>query len=363
MERKLNGLSRELVFHPGETLRELLEDRGMTQKELAVRTGFSTKHISTVLNGEDRVSPKFAAALEYVFGVEAEFWMNLQTNYDLEILECREPETVTQDEFNILSELKAIVKHMKDVDLLAKSTKKDECVIALRRIFGINNLTCIPSLAINGAFRGSTTDQINIYVLYAWQRLCEIAADKTDLTCGLDTEKLKSQLPYIKSLMFRDANSMQIELKRVFAECGIKFCIVQHFTGAPVQGFIEKNDCGEIILCMTIRKAFADIFWFTLFHEIAHILNGDIKERFIDFTFTKSDEENAADEFARDQLLARDAYSKFVSDGDFTLASIKKFAACEKVPTFIVVGRLQKEGRIPYTAYASEKTRFVWSNK
>lgn len=363
MAEKLNGLSRELIFHPGETLRELLDDRGMTQKELAVRTSFSEKHVSEVLNGSAPVSVKFAAALELVFGIEAEFWMNLQTNYDIELLECNELETVTEEEMDILHDLRGITKYLREIGLLPNKVKKEECILRLRRFFAVNKLTSIPKLAVNGAFRGSTKNQINIYVLFAWQRLCEMAADKVEISCPLDTEKLKAQLPYIKSLMFKDASTMQKELRRVFAECGIKFCIVQHFTGAPVQGFIEENEDEEIILCMTIRQAFADIFWFTLFHEIAHILHGDIKERFIDYTFSESEEEDLANEFAGDQLLNREKYNAFIERGDFSIHAIKELASSQCVPAFIVIGRLQKEKYIPYSAYANEKKRFVWSNK
>jgi len=73
-----------LIFPPGDTLREVLEDRGMTQYELALETGFSPNHISEVVNGAAPISVKFASALEPVFGVEAQFWMNLQTNYDVD---------------------------------------------------------------------------------------------------------------------------------------------------------------------------------------------------------------------------------------------------------------------------------------
>lgn len=363
MERKMNGLSRELIFHPGDTLREVLEDRGMSQRELALRTGFSAKHVSEVLNGIAPVSTKFASALELVLGVDAEFWLNLQNNYDIELLEYSQKETVTEAELWVLHELRDVIKYMKNVGLLPVKTAKQECVLLLRRFFAINDLTTIPNVAFSGAFRGSTSAQINIYVLFAWQRICELSADRIELTTPLDAEKLKLQLPYIKSLMFLAPNEMQKKLQCVFAECGIKFCIVKHFAGAPVQGFIEENKNGEIILCMTIRQAYADIFWFTLFHEIAHILNGDIKRRFIDFTFTHNEEEALADKFAGEQLLREDNYQRFIQQQNFSLSSIKIFARSEKVQPFIVIGRLQKEKLLPYNVYSKEKTRYVWSNK
>ena len=74
--------------------------------------------------------------------------------------------------------------------------------------------------------------------------------------------------------MFLPANKMVDELKKIFSECGIGFEVVQHFAGAPVQGFIQKKD-GKIILCLTIRQAFTDIFWFTLFLLLGHFIIED----------------------------------------------------------------------------------------
>lgn len=60
MEVKISGLSRDMIIHPGETLREVMKDRNMSQQELAYRTGVTPKHISTVLNGEKNITSSFA---------------------------------------------------------------------------------------------------------------------------------------------------------------------------------------------------------------------------------------------------------------------------------------------------------------
>lgn len=83
-EVKTIGLSHDFIIHPGETLAEVLEDREMTQKELAIRTGMSEKHISTVINGQKNISSSFAKKLEHALGIETEFWMNLQASYERE---------------------------------------------------------------------------------------------------------------------------------------------------------------------------------------------------------------------------------------------------------------------------------------
>jgi addiction module HigA family antidote len=92
MATKQIGLSSDLLIHPGETLREAIDGRGMNQKELALRTAFAGKHISKVLNGKAPISPKFAMALETALGISSVFWLNLQTNYDIELMSLKQPE-------------------------------------------------------------------------------------------------------------------------------------------------------------------------------------------------------------------------------------------------------------------------------
>ena len=86
MKDLTTGSSSVFIIHPGETLKEVLEERNYTPKELALRTGFSEKHISKVLNGDINISPPFAKQLEYVFdNIPASFWNNLQRIYDEEM--------------------------------------------------------------------------------------------------------------------------------------------------------------------------------------------------------------------------------------------------------------------------------------
>ena len=88
----------ELLIHPGETILEMIEDRNISQKELAIRTGFTEKHISTVINGQKNISAEFAMKLEYALGIPASFWRNLQTNYDLEVVSFNEKHNISNEE-------------------------------------------------------------------------------------------------------------------------------------------------------------------------------------------------------------------------------------------------------------------------
>lgn len=85
MMRNMNGLFLDLLVHPGETIKEILDERIMTQEELAIRTGYSPKHISEVVRGKKDISSEFANRLEYALSIPAHFWMNLQGIYDKEV--------------------------------------------------------------------------------------------------------------------------------------------------------------------------------------------------------------------------------------------------------------------------------------
>lgn len=83
-------MASELLIHPGETIAEILEERGIMQTELAVMMGYSLTYIRKVIAGEENISTDFAGKLECVLGVSQSFWMNLQENYDAEHLDIRE---------------------------------------------------------------------------------------------------------------------------------------------------------------------------------------------------------------------------------------------------------------------------------
>lgn len=362
-DQKIIGLSPDLIIHPGETLSEILEDRGMSQKELAIRTGVTEKHVSTVVKRQKNISVAFAKKLEYALGIDASFWINLQANYDRELLEFEEVNNITDSELSILKTMKEIIEYMGSLKWLDVDANEADKVLRLRKILAVSNLTAIQNITYNAAYRAQIATNVNVdtYILYAWQRICELLVEKMDVSELLDIDLLKRYIPKIKCLMFEDVNVVQKKLEDIFAECGIAFRIVRHFKGAPVQGLIKQTDQGKMILCMTIRKSRADIFWFTLFHEIGHILNGDIRQRFVDFDSVQSDMEAKADAFARDTLMDAKDYKRFVINKDFSLNAIDAFAGKQRVESYIVIGRLQSDGILGWEQYNDRMVYYKWA--
>lgn len=359
MMENMYGLSPDLIVHPGETIREIIEDKNMSQEELAIRTGFSAKHISEVLSGKKDISSKFANALEYALGVSTEFWINLQGIYDKEIIELEKINKISETEYSVLEQLKEVISYFHKINIFTNISNKSINILNLRRFLNINVLTAIPNLPIQQvAFRGSKYNKVNIYVLYAWQRLCEYLAEQHKVNVDFNKELLKTKFNEIKSTMFLEPNEMIIKLKNIFGECGIVFEVVRHFTDAPVQGFIKKSN-KKVILCMTIRKSFSDIFWFTLFHEISHLLNEDFEDKYIDYSFIESEVENRADNFAKNTLIDKDDYDKFIENNNLNIYTINEFAKKQGVLPGIIIGRIQNDTK-DYSFLAKYKEKYVW---
>lgn len=358
MVKNMNGLSREFIIHPGETLIEILEDRGMSQKELAVRTDVTEAHVSSVVNCQKAMSISFAKKLEYALDIDANFWISLQANYDKEVADFEELNEISGEELEILKRLNSIVAHLKQIGFLEQEAHGPILVIQLRKLLNISSLIRIPVVSQAGAYRLGTATNVDQYVLFTWLRMCDLIVKDQQIEQGLDIDKLKDKIPLIKDLMFEDVAVIQPHLKDYLAECGIKFSIVKYFKGAPVQGVIKKNDDGTLNLLMTTRRKFADIFWFTFFHEIGHIINGDIGDKLIDYNLAKGESEDRADKFAANTLIDTAEYDSFVRKSDFSLSNIKMFCANQGIPTYILIGRLQRDKHLKYHQYSTEKVRY-----
>ena len=359
MAEKINGLSREFIIHPGETLKEILEDRNMSQRELAMRTGVKESHISKLVNCLKPISVSFAKKLEYAFSIDASFWISLQANYEKELADFDEINMISKEELEIVQKIKHITEYIQEIGLLHQEAQESMQVIQLRKLLKVSSLTVIPKISQAGAYRLALADNVDPYILFTWLRICDLITTSQQINQEFDIDKLRNKLSLIRKLTFEeDVEYIHFKLREYLAECGIKFAIVKHFTGAPVQGVIIRNNDETLSLIMTVRRKFADVFWFTFFHEIGHILNEDIEDKLIDYEFTKNEVEDRADEFAANVLIDSGEYNSFVESRDFSLMRISQFCVEQNIPRFILIGRLQKDGHLKYHQYSREKIRY-----
>ena len=224
MEPKLLHTSPDLLIHPGNTIAEILEERGISQKELAIRTGFTEKHISTVINGKKSISAKMAIHLERALDVPSSFWKNLQANYDLELELFEESINIDQSEINIAKEIGRSVAKLTNEKINTSSA--NFLVTWLRKKLGVSNLLSIEKL--NTAFyRGQFSVDSNKYVMYAWQYLSEKECESQTMN-PLNIDLLRSKLIDIKSIMLLDSQKHIDNIRKILNDCGILFTIKTH---------------------------------------------------------------------------------------------------------------------------------------
>ena len=120
--------------------------------------------------------------------------------------------------------------------------------------------------------------------------------------------------------------------------------MLPNLSGSKINGATKKIG-NNVMLMVNDRQMRSDTFWFTLFHEIGHILNGSFG---ISFKSEEGSQEDEADNYAAEKLIPSSDYESFISEGNFSPESIIRFAQSIKRDPGIVLGRLQKEERVRY---------------
>ena len=134
----------------------------------------------------------------------------------------------------------------------------------------------------------------------------------------------------------------------LLAAAGVGMVAAAHIKGTKASGATRWIN-GRPVIQLSAYGKDADKMWFTLFHEIGHVLKHGRREQFISFTSgVKSNDEIEADLFAAEALIPSADYSKFVSVGDFSEQSIREFANKQGVHTGIVVGRLKNDKLVQF---------------
>lgn len=339
-----------IAVPPGATIREQLRYRGMNQKEFAARMDMSEKHISKLINGEVQLTIDTARRLEMVLSVPAQFWCNLEAIYREKLAKVKEENEMEAD----IQIAKTIpYKEMAKYGWVEETSKPTERAVNLRKFFEVVNLQLLHGNLIPGiACRKLSETEKSDIALIAWAQKAKLEA-RTMETRPISIQRLKEKLPEIREMTTMEPEIFCTKLEKLLADCGIAIVFIPHIGGSFLHGatFLDGN---KIVVGMTVRGKTADKFWFSLFHELGHILYGHIEKK--DGT-TKADED-AVDEFSANVLIPRQMYENFAKKNDFSKEAIMAFAQEIHIDPGIVVGRLQKEKRIEYSWYNELKQKY-----
>lgn len=336
---------------PGATIKEQLNDRGMSQKEFAARMDMSEKHISRLINGEVQLTPDVALRLETVLGAPAGFWNNLEAQYR-EKLTRVEAENAMEEDETLVKQLP--YKEMAKYGWVENTTDSKRRVICLRRYFEVVKLPLIEDSQITRiACRRLAITEKSDFALLAWAQRARILA-RDIYTAPINIDRLMERVPDIRKMTMESPAEFCPKIKSLLAECGVALVFVPHLSGSFLQG-ASFIDGGKIVVGMTTRGRDADKFWFSLFHELAHIIYGHIGKA----GGTAKEDEDLADEWARDVLIPREKYEEFSRMLGYTEGAVLQFANRIGIAPGIVVGRLQNEGLIRHNMLNGLKEQYV----
>lgn len=358
-------VSSDHVVPPGWLLEERISLLGWSQAELARRCGRSGKHISEIIQGIAPIEPETALQLEKVLDLSAKTWLNLESSYRLRLARIQE-ELALEDAREWYGAFP--IEELISGGLMVKPKDDLDGIRSLLTFFGVGSFKAWESkIHSNIALaRHSKSFQSSDAAVSVWLRLAEVAAEKQECS-EYDASAFRSALKKIRLLSRSDPEDFYPRMTRLCADAGVAFVIVPPLKGTKLSGaawWMSREPKGKTpIIQQSLRGKTNDLFWFTFFHEAAHILLHSRKETFVDEEKRAGEQvEKEADEWAGSFLIPQRAWNTFIKDEDFSKLAIEDFATDLGIAPGIVLGRLQHEGLVPWGSRLNRslKERFVW---
>ncbi|MEU6653331.1 HigA family addiction module antitoxin [Streptomyces sp. NPDC046900] len=343
------------IPHPGETLKDTLDELGIPQADLARRTGLSTKHINQVIKGTAPLSPDTALLLERTTGVPATLWNSLEAAYRTQ--QAREEESkALASRVDWLSRfpLAELVK----LKILPNREKTPANLLRLLDWFGVADPDTAEDVwrSYRTAFRRSTVLEPNEYTTATWLRLAELRARELD-THPFDKSRLTALLPKLRALTLAEQDTWIEDLPRLCAEVGVAVVFVPALPKTRVSGATRWLTPEKVLVALSDRFKKDDQFWFSFFHELGHVLLHGKRLTFMDdsdnFSSSKVHEdpdEDEANEFAANTLIPLPYTADYqqLRAKPMPFSRIEAFARRVGIAPGIVVGRLQHDDALDW---------------
>jgi HTH-type transcriptional regulator/antitoxin HigA len=236
--------------------------------------------------------------------------------------------------------------------------------VEIQRFFGVASLTTVLKLRrYKAAFRAGKSER-SPEAVASWLRIGELQAQ--GLRCApFEKKRITRTLKRIRAMTLMRPEGFQEELQQLMADSGVALVLCPHLPGTYANGATFWFNRDKAVVMMTLRYKWADVFWFSLFHELGHILLQNRQAVILEVHKpdpAQKAHELEADQFAADTLIPPKPYDAFVKARRFFSEDIKRFARQIGISEGIVVGRLQKEGHINPSWHNGLRTQFEWKS-
>lgn len=350
-------------IHPGKLLEEFLETRHMSARELARRCGRSAKLIVEIIGGKAPIEPETALQFERVLEMDADLWLGLEAQYRLQLAKAKEAERMASaSEWAATFPLKELEKRG-----LIGVAQGGNRVRQLLAFFGAGSVQAcrerFDELAAV-AYRHSPSFDSHEEALLVWLRIGEREADAIKCADYSKTRFIR-ELKEIRSLTLLPVHEFLPEVQRRCARAGVAFALVKPLRGVALSGISRWLTPRKALIQQSLRHKANDHFWFTFFHEAAHLLLHSRKAVFLDGNgYSNADpaKEEEANEWAANFLVPQPELRRFIAQFDGSAEQVCAFASEQGIAPGIVVGQLQKRGVIAYSQMNGLKDHYRWAD-
>jgi len=366
----MNALSADLAYRPdhatppGQLIQEYLEELGISARELARRCGRSGKLMTEIIAGKAPIEPETALQLERVLGLSASVWINMEAEYQLHV--AREHENRALTAWHEWAKAFPL-KELADRDLISREKDPAGQVREVLKFFGVGSVrACEERIEelVAADFRTSPSYANSLQSLAAWLRIGEREAQKQSAS-DYSREVFIKTLKEIRALTLTPLDQALPELEDRCAKAGVVFVLERPFSKVRASGVSRWLSPRRALIQQSLRYKSDDHFWFTFFHECAHLLLHSRKVIFIDMAKGSGNaapkQEEEANDWAADFLIPHAALKRFLRGFSGDEGEIVDFAAECGVAPGIVVGRLQHLGALEFSSMNHLKCRYAWS--
>ena len=353
--------ARDWFSKPGDSMRYHMRAQNLTLAETASRTDLDIRVIHGIIAGTVAIDQKIAHTLAASLGGTPSFWLKRQEHYDRDL--DRVIDRALDDDVD---------ERLREISLPAEmhSTKAHRRTLeALRKrlvFYDVNGFdlwdTKYGRVPTATSFRTSRTYKSVDSALALWLREGEIQANfiQTRPWCA---NELRAQLPIIRGLSrISQPNRFIPKLRDVCANAGVALAIVKAPNGCRASGASRFVAPDKAMVLLSFRHRSDDQFWFTVFHEIAHLLLHR-RSTYVNDENTSPDEqyEKEANEFARLCIVPSENEADF-KNLRLSYRSITRFSVSIGVAPGLIVGQLQHNQTIRPNQFNRLKRHWKWSD-
>lgn len=341
---------------PGETISDILAEKGISVGDFAERIGETIEHAQGLLEGRTTITIRTAQALALVLGGSAEFWVSRDYQYREHTARIHTADREWLDELP--------VSDMIRFGWLQPPPRPSEEVDACLRFFGVPSVAtwrnAYADLNALVAFRTSPTFDSRPGAVAAWMRKGEIECSKLR-RAPWNSLGFRNSLQDIRRLtLAKDPDHFLPALQEICAASGVAAVIARAPNGCRASGATRFVSREQALLLLSFRYLSDDQFWFTFFHEAGHLLLHGAEKTFLEGLETETSmQESEANKFAEEVLIPAEFKAALLTVSAETRAIIR-FAKKIGISPGIVVGQLQHHGKVRRNHFNGLKRRFEW---